>query len=134
MQQFPGDQVARVQANVPNNSSSFIMLGRRRRLGQNSWIHGAARNGKSESFAWMSPVDMERLDLRMGDNIILSTAVGEIQIPVQPNDGVMPGTVIVPHGLPDVNVNKLITSDHSLIEPISGMHRMTGNRVQVRKG
>lgn len=122
------------QANVPKNSSTFIMLGRRRRLGQNSWIHGAARNGKSESFAWMSAVDMERLDLKIGDNIILSTAVGEIQIPVQPNDGVMPGTVIVPHGLPDVNVNKLITSDHSLIEPISGMHRMTGNRVQVRKG
>jgi formate dehydrogenase len=122
------------QANVPKNSSTFIQLGRRRRLGQNSWIHGAARNGKSESFAWMSAVDMERLDLRIGDNIILSTGVGEIQIPVQPKEGVMPGTVIVPHGLPDVNVNKLISSDHSLIEPISGMHRMTGNRVQVRKG
>jgi hypothetical protein len=77
---------------------------------------------------------MERLDLQPGDNIILRTGAGEIQIPVQPKDGVLAGTVIVPHGLPDVNVNTLISSDHSLIEPLSGMHRMTANRVQVRKG
>jgi len=76
---------------------------------------------------------MEKLDLKKGDDILLSTATGEIRLPVHPHDGVMVGTVIVPHGLPEVNVNKLIGSDHSLIEPLSGMHRMTGNRVQIRK-
>src|SRR5258706_343375 len=108
-------------------------LGRRRRLAQNSWLHGATRDGKTEAYAWLCPADMEKLDLKNGDDILLSTATGEIRLPVQPHDGVMAGTVIVPHGLPEVNVNKLIGSDHSLIEPLSGMHRMTGNRVQIRK-
>jgi anaerobic selenocysteine-containing dehydrogenase len=121
------------QASLQAENSTFTLLGRRRRLGQNSWIHGAARDGKTEAQAWLCAADMERLCLKLGDDIILSTAVGEIQLPVHPHDGVMPGTVIVPHGLPEVNVNKLISSAHSLIEPLSGMHRMTGNRVQIRK-
>ena len=121
------------QMNHQHDSSTFILLGRRRRLGQNSWIHGASRNGKSETHAWMCVEDMQRLGVKKDDEIILNTTSGEIRIPVQPNDGVMPGTVIVPHGLPNVNVNKLISSDHDLIEPLSGMHRMTGNRVQVGK-
>ncbi len=41
--------------------------------------------------------------------------------------------VVIPHGLPEVNVNNLIGSDRSLIEPLSGMHRMTGNQVQVKR-
>ena len=121
------------QASLQGEISTFILLGRRRRLAQNSWIHGATRDGKTEAQAWLCVADMERLDLKKGDNIILSTAAGEIQLPVHPHDGVMAGTVIVPHGLPEVNVNKLIGSAHSLIEPLSGMHRMTGNRVQIRK-
>jgi len=121
------------QMNMSRDSSTFTLLGRRRRLGQNSWIHGATRTGKSESHAWMCSADMEKLGLKKDDDVLIRTVSGEIFIPVQPNDGVMPGTVIVPHGLPAVNVNKLISSDHSLIEPLSGMHRMTGNRVQVKK-
>jgi anaerobic selenocysteine-containing dehydrogenase len=121
------------QATLPGEKSTFTLLGRRRRLAQNSWLHGATRDGKTEAQAWLCIADMESLDLKKGDDIILSTAAGEIQLPVHPHDGVMAGTVIVPHGLPEVNVNKLIGSDHSLIEPLSGMHRMTGNRVQIRK-
>jgi anaerobic selenocysteine-containing dehydrogenase len=121
------------QASLQVENSTFILLGRRRRLAQNSWLHGATRNGKTEAYAWLCPADMEKLDLKKGDDILLSTAAGEIRLPVHPHDGVMAGTVIVPHGLPEVNVNKLIGSAHSLIEPLSGMHRMTGNRVQIRK-
>lgn len=121
------------QDSLPGENATFILLGRRRRLAQNSWLHGATRDGKTEAQAWLSLADMERFDLREGDNILLSTAAGEIRLPVHSHDGVMAGTVVVPHGLPEVNVNTLIGSDHSLIEPLSGMHRMTGNRVQIRK-
>jgi formate dehydrogenase len=121
------------QASLPGGNSTFTLLGRRRRLAQNSWLHGATRDGKAEAQAWLCLADMERLDLRKGDAIILSTATGDIQLPVHPHDGVMAGTVIVPHGLPEVNVNRLIGSDHSLIEPLSGMHRMTGTQVQIRR-
>lgn len=121
------------QASRPGGNSTFTLLGRRRRLAQNSWLHGATRDGKTEAYAWLCPADMERLELKKGDEIALSTSDGEIQLPVQPHEGVMVGTVIVPHGLPEANVNRLIGSDQALIEPLSGMHRMTGNRVQIRK-
>ncbi len=118
---------------APTEDSSFILLCRRRRFAQNSWIHGATRNGNSEAFASLCPADMKRLDLERDDSIELQTAAGAIRIPVRANDGVMAGTVVVPHGLPGTNVNILIGSDHSLIEPLSGMHRMSGHRVLLRK-
>jgi anaerobic selenocysteine-containing dehydrogenase len=112
--------------------STFVLLCRRRRFAQNSWIHGGTRDGNSEAYASLCPADMKRLDLERDDPIELQSAAGAIRIPVRADEGVMAGTVVVPHGLPGVNVNRLIGSDHSLIEPLSGMHRMSGHRVVLR--
>ena len=75
---------------------------------------------------------MERLSLQEGDEILMSSAAGSIRLAARSHEGVLPGMVVVPHGLPEANVNNLISSDRSLIEPLSGMHRMTGNLVQVK--
>jgi anaerobic selenocysteine-containing dehydrogenase len=121
------------QIQVHTDAATFTLLGRRRRLGQNSWIHGATRDGKAEASAWLCLADMERLSLQEGDDILVSSAAGEIRLPARSHEGVLPGMVVIPHGLPGANVNTLISSDRSLIEPLSGMHRMTGNRVQVKR-
>jgi len=121
------------QSHVQLDAATFTLLSRRRRLGQNSWIHGATRDGKTEASAWLCRVDMERLSLQEGDEILVSSAAGEIRLPAWSHEGVLPGMVVIPHGLPEANVNKLISSDGSLIEPLSGMHRMTGNQVQVHR-
>ena len=121
------------QSHVQTDAATFTLLSRRRRLGQNSWIHGATRDGKTEASAWLCLVDMERLSLQEGDEILVSSAAGEICLPAWSHEGVLPGMVVIPHGLPEVNVNTLIGSDRSLIEPLSGMHRMTGNQVQVKR-
>jgi predicted molibdopterin-dependent oxidoreductase YjgC len=71
-------------------------------------------------------------DLERHDSIELQSAAGAIRIPVRADEGVMAGTVVVPHGLPGTNVNRLTGSDHSLIERLSGMHRMIGHRVVLR--
>ncbi len=76
---------------------------------------------------------MERLSLQDGEEILVSSAAGKIRLPAWSHEGVLPGMVVVPHGLPEANVNILIDSDRSLIEPLSGMHRMTGNQVQVKR-
>jgi hypothetical protein len=39
--------------------------------------------------------------------------------------------VVVPHGLPNANVNALIPSGVEMLEPLSGQHRLTGIPVQV---
>ncbi len=51
------------QSQVPPNAATFTLLSRRRRLAQNSWIHGATRDGNTEAGAWLSPGDMERLSV-----------------------------------------------------------------------
>ncbi len=76
---------------------------------------------------------MKKLSVRNGDYVVITSEAGEITIPVTVNDSLMNGTIVVPHGLPDVNVNKLISSAVQYIEPISGMHRMVGHRVAIRK-
>ncbi|MBC7171633.1 MAG: hypothetical protein H5U40_04365 [Polyangiaceae bacterium] len=43
-----------------------------------------------------------------------------------------PGTVVVPHGLPELNVNSLIPSGERAVERLSGMHHMTGIAVSVK--
>lgn len=121
------------QSQVPPNAATFTLLSRRRRLAQNSWIHGATRDGNTEAGAWLSPGDMERLSVQEGDAILLRSAAGELRLPAWSHASVLPGMVVVPHGLPEANVNTLISSDQSLIEPLSGMHRMTGNQVYVQR-
>lgn len=112
----------------------FILLGRRRRLAQNSWIHNAGRAEKaSEACAWLCPDDMNRCGFANGARITITSEVGQIVIPVMAQDGVLSGTIVVPHGLPEVNVNRLISSAQHFIEPASGMHQMTGHRVTITR-
>lgn len=109
----------------------FLLLGRRRRLGHNSWLHGGVRDGEAEAGAWMAPADVERLGLSAGGAIILQTDQASLVLPVTPNDTVAAGTVVVPHGLPDANINDLIPSGAANLEPISGQHRLVGIPVRV---
>jgi hypothetical protein len=48
-----------------------------------------------------------------------------------PMDEVAPGLVVVPHGVPGVNINGLIPSSADCLEPLSGQHWMTGIAVRV---
>jgi formate dehydrogenase len=121
------------QSHLQQDAATLTLLSRRRRLGQNSWIHGATRDGNSEAGAWLCLGDMERLNVQEGDEIVVSSAAGEIRLPAWSHEGVLPGMVVVPHGVPEVNVNTLISSDRSNIEPLSGMHRMTGHQVRVQR-
>jgi formate dehydrogenase len=112
---------------------SLLLMGRRRRLGQNSWIHDAGRTiEEREAVAWLHPKDMQRFSLEPSQLVEIKSQSGAIQIPVRAMETLMPGTIIVPHGLPGVNVNALISSAADYIEPMSGMHQMVGHRVKVR--
>jgi formate dehydrogenase len=114
-----------------NSGSGFTLICRRRRLGHNSWLHGAVHDGETEAAAWMSPEDLARLGLISGDEILLQTDQAGLKLPVKAMAEVTVGTVVVPHGLPGSNVNALIPGGIERIEPVSGQHRLTGIRVQV---
>lgn len=107
------------------------LISRRRRLGHNSWLHGAQRDGNSESIAWMAPADLQRLGLPDGGEITIRGNETVVSITAVPKPEISVGTIIVPHGLPDVNVNALLPSGPDFVEPISGNHLMTGLPVHI---
>jgi len=110
----------------------FVLLGRRRRIGHNSWLHGGVRDGRPEDVAWLAPADMRRLGLEDGGRIVLRTTAGELEIAARAEAGVVEGTVVVPHGEPAANVNEILPAGAAQVEPISGTLCMTGIDVEVR--
>ena len=113
------------------SSGTYSLLGRRRKLGHNSWLHKAAHDGQAKEVAWMEPSDLEALGIRKGGLIQLKAANQMVQLQAIPKPEVLCGTVVVPHGLPDFNINRLIPSSVQDIEPISGQHIMSGTPIQI---
>lgn len=127
------EEVRRMRAHAPRvDDGSFTLVCRRRRLGHNSWLHGGVRGGEPESVAWMRPEDLRRLGLKDGAAIEIQSAAGCIRIGARGVEGLAERTVVVPHGLPELNVNELIPAGADAIERVSGQLTMTGIRADVR--
>jgi hypothetical protein len=112
-------------------STTFALVCRRRRLGHNSWLHDASHDGDPDGAAWMAPTDLVALGMPAGGKLLFQTASARLHMPTVPDSGVLPGTVVVPHGVPGMNVNALIPTGVAMLEPLSGQHYMTGISVQV---
>ncbi len=120
---------------------------RRERLGHNSWMHASRKLRTGEQHAYLSPVDAERLGVRRGDRLRLSTETGSIELPAEPTDEIVPGAIAVPHGYGHekqsgwhaarlrggANVNLLAASGPRAVDPVSGMCRFIGTPVRVER-
>jgi anaerobic selenocysteine-containing dehydrogenase len=91
------------------------------------------------------PDDAAGLGLADSDLAVVTSRAGEVTVPVEVTDGIVPGVVSIPHGWghagPDVKlrvanehagVNSNLLADDELIEPISGNAVLNGIPVQVR--
>jgi formate dehydrogenase len=111
----------------------FTLICRRRRLGHNSWLHGAVHDGDTDGTAWLAPTDMAALGVSEEGEVLIQTTSATLRIPALPVIGVPQGIVVVPHGVPGVNVNALIPTGVTMLEPLSGQHWMTGIMVWVTR-
>jgi formate dehydrogenase len=130
------DHVAELEAPTRISDSSglhCVMICRRRRLGHNSWLHDAAHHGRVDHAVWLAPDDLARLGLPQGGDVVLETTGASLHVSAIPSPDVRCGLVVVPHGVPGMNVNALIPSGATMLEPLSGQHRMTGMPVRVRR-
>lgn len=94
-------------------------------------IAGCTVASAVEAFAWVSPQDLANLGVRDGDLVDVHSGEHSLRIPVRAMEGVARRTVVVPHGLPDLNVNELIPAGPQNIERVSGQLRMTGIAARV---
>jgi anaerobic selenocysteine-containing dehydrogenase len=93
--------VPRLEAELGGHvNGQMVLIGRRQLRSNNSWMHNlpALVKGKDRCTAWVHPDDAERLGLADGASARVSSSSGELVVPVEVTDEIMPGVVSIPHG------------------------------------
>ena len=142
------DDLARLEARLPewSDDTRLRLVGRRHLRSNNSWMHNlpVLVKGKPRCTLQVHPDDAADLGLRDGDAAIIRSRVGEVTVPVEVTDSVMPGVVSLPHGWghgkpgarmavagEHAGVNSNVLTDPSMIDPLSGNAVLNGIPVEV---
>ncbi len=112
----------------------LTLIGRRGLRSNNSWMHNVPRlvKGKSSCTLLMHPHDAVQRGLTDGQAVKVATESGEIVVPVELDENLMPGVVCLPHGWghdrPGVKLR--VAADHAgassndvirpVVDPVSG--------------
>jgi anaerobic selenocysteine-containing dehydrogenase len=139
--------VARLHAALAEPvNGAMTLVGRRELRSNNSWMHNLPTlvRGKERCTAMVHPDDAARLDLVDGEEAVVRSRAGEIVVPVEVTDDVMPGVVSIPHGwghdLPGVGLsvagehagtNSNVLADELVVEPLSGTAVLNGIPVEL---
>ncbi len=125
---------------------SFELIGRRHLRSNNSWMHNSLRliKGPNRCTILMHPNDADRLHLADAQPVRVTSGVGEVELPLERSEDVMPGVVSMPHGFghnrpgtrmtiaekhAGVSINDL--TDDQAIDPLTGNAAFSGQRVTV---
>jgi len=132
------------------NENGLRLITKRAVTTHNSWTHNLDRmiaKGRDTNYLYMHSDDAKNLDLSDMDIVDVNSKTGSVRIPLKILEELMPGTVAMPHGwghqhakglsvaskTKGVNVNILAADGPENLEPLSGMARLTGIPVQVKK-
>jgi anaerobic selenocysteine-containing dehydrogenase len=76
------------------------LIGRRQLRSNNSWLHNTERllRGKPQCTMLMHPADAAHRNLTSGQNVLVKSRVGSVEVPIEISDEIMPGVVSIPHG------------------------------------
>ncbi len=127
----------------------LVLIGRRTLRSMNSWLHDSPRmvKGRPRCTAQLHPDDAAAHGLESGDAAIIRGDGGEIELPVEVTDDLMPGVVSVPHGWghgrpgtrqpvasaqPGVSYNDVL--DGTVWDPISGVSALNGLPISLAPG
>jgi anaerobic selenocysteine-containing dehydrogenase len=126
--------------------STLALIGRRDLRSNNSWMHNSLRlvKGPERCTLYMHPRDAAARGLVDAQRVRVRSRTGEIEVPLEVTDAVMPGVVSLPHGWghqrdgvrlrvaarhAGASLNDL--TDESLIDPQCGTAILNGVEVEV---
>ena len=139
--------IARLEKSLGDSVPELVLIGRRHIRDMNSWLHNLNNyaRGKNRCTLMINPEDARSRGLQDGDEAKITSAVGELVVPLEYHDGLMPGVVSLPHGfghryrgtrqsvaqeiLPGVSANDLV--DDSALDIPSGTSVVNGVPVSV---
>ncbi|MEO1085714.1 MAG: molybdopterin oxidoreductase family protein, partial [Acidobacteriota bacterium] len=126
--------------------SGLVLISRRQVRSNNSWMHNYRRlmRGKDRCTLMMHPDDAAARGIEDGAEVTVRSRVGEIDVPAEVTEELMPGVVSLPHGWghnrrgvrlqvanehPGASVNDL--TDTELLDELSGNAALSGVPVTV---
>lgn len=129
-----------------SNDGRLLLIGRRHLRSNNSWMHNTERlmKGKPRCTLMINPSDAERLGVKPGDPVTVTSRVGQVTAPAEITEDMMSGVVSLPHGFghgrdgvqlrvatdhPGVSVNDL--TDEQMLDTLSGNAAFSGVPVTV---
>lgn len=133
----------------PHTNGELLLIGRRQLRSNNSWMHNSERlvkgnPAKPPCTILMHPTDATHRHLSSGQNVLVRSRVGEIVLPLEISDEMMPGVVSIPHGWGhDRSGNHLTVAqqhagasindltDHLTIDTLCGTAAFNGTPVTV---
>lgn len=138
----------RLAASSSRNKETFLLIGRRHIRSNNSWMHNSYRlvKGKNRCTAFMHPSDAKHLQINNGEMITVSSINGEIRLPVEITENIMPSVISIPHGWghsrkgsqlavasehPGVSINDI--TDERLVDSLTGAAALSGQPVTVSR-
>ncbi len=127
-------------------NGSLVLIGRRQLRSNNSWMHNVDPlvRGKDRCTLWVNPGDAERFGLSEHGRARVSNPTGDVELPVEITDAIMPGVVSIPHGWghdlegveltvarehAGVNSNRLASTEP--LDPLSGNAILNGIPVEL---
>jgi anaerobic selenocysteine-containing dehydrogenase len=126
--------------------AGLLLIGRRHVRSNNSWMHNSRRlvKGRTRCTLMVHPEDAAARGLTDGGSARVTSRTGEVVVPVEITDGVMPGVVSLPHGYghhrqgtrlsvasedPGVSANDL--TDDARVDTLTGTAALNGVPVEV---
>ena len=124
----------------------LALIGRRYLRSNNSWMHNSERlvRGRDRCTLMMHPEDASARQLSDGQTVCVRSRVGEVSLPLEITDALMPGVVSMPHGWghgragvrmrvaeahAGASINDL--TDDQLVDKLTGNAAFSGVRVMV---
>jgi anaerobic selenocysteine-containing dehydrogenase len=125
---------------------ALVLIGRRHVRSNNSWLHNSQRlvKGKPRCTLLIHPDDAASRGVQHGATVRLRSRVGEVRVPAELSDEVMPGVVCLPHGWghdrngirlgiasrhAGASINDVI--DDQLLDTLTGTAVLNGTPVEV---
>ncbi|MEU4830575.1 molybdopterin-dependent oxidoreductase [Streptosporangium sp. NPDC023615] len=107
------EDVARLRDRLAVPPAEMVLIGRRHLRSNNSWLHnvGPLVGGTNRCTLQINPDDVSRLGL--DGHAVVRSATGELVVPLEPTDTIMPGVVSLPHGWGHAGSSQTVAAEHA---------------------